>query len=67
MSVKEALHRLVDTLPEAEAAQLLTDLQEQVDDERLSAGDIAAIERGRADLAAGRPLTLDQVKQKYGL
>jgi predicted transcriptional regulator len=67
MSVKEELHRLVDNLPEDEAAHLLKDLREELDDEPLTPQDLAAIQRGLDDVEAGRSITLTELKQKYGL
>ena len=67
MSVKEELHRLVDILPEDEATRLLRDLQDEMDSELLTPQDLAAVERGREDIRAGRSITLIDLKQKYGL
>jgi hypothetical protein len=67
MSVKEELHRLVDILPEDEAMRLLRDLQDEMDPELLTPQDLAAVERGREDLRAGRSIALTDLKQKYGL
>jgi hypothetical protein len=67
MSFKEELHRLVDILPEDQATSLLRDLQDEMDPELLTHQDLAAVERGREDLRAGRSIALTDLKQKYGL
>jgi hypothetical protein len=67
MSVKEELHRLVDTLPEDEAARLLRDLQDAMDDEPLSSADLASIDHGLEDLRVGRSISLAELKKKYEL
>lgn len=67
MSVKEELHRLVETLPEDEAAHLLKVLRDEMDDEPLTPQDLTALQRGLEDLDAGRSITLAELKQKYGL
>jgi hypothetical protein len=63
MSVKEELHRLVDTLPEDEAARLLRDLQDAMDDEPLSSADLASIDHGLEDLRVGRSISLAELKR----
>jgi hypothetical protein len=66
MSVREELHRLVDTLPEDQVQRLLHELQD-TGDEPLTSADIAAVDRGLGDLRAGRSITLDDLKAKYGV
>jgi len=76
MTTRDALHRLIDALPDAalpEAERVLVHLtapsvvdpvlqaflDAPVDDEPLSAADVAAIEEGRADLAHAQRLSLE--------
>ena len=72
MTTKEALHSLVDELPEdqAELARfLLEDLQNAADsggpphDEE----SLASLDRGLADIAAGRVKPLDDYEREHGL
>ena len=67
MTSKVELHRLVDDLPDEEAARLLHGLRDEMDEEPLSKQDLASVERGLEDLSAGRSVTLAELKQKYGL
>lgn len=79
MTTREKLHRLVDELAEAELAptlrlvetqrhdpmlQALADAPE--DDEPWTDQDEAAVAEGRADLAAGRTISLDEMLRKHG-
>ena len=67
MPLKEALHRLVDQLPETEmpvAVRFLEFLCADTDQEPLSADDRAAIQRARDDLRQGRSVSLDELKQE---
>lgn len=79
MTTREKLHRLVDELAEAELAptlrlvetqrhdpmlQALADAPE--DDEPWTDEDEAAVAEGRADLAAGRTVSLDEMLRKHG-
>jgi predicted transcriptional regulator len=79
MTTREKLHRLVDELAEAELAptlrlvetqrhepmlQALADAPE--DDEPWTDEDEAAVAEGRADLAAGRTISLDEMLRKHG-
>lgn len=77
MVTKADLHEMVDKLKRTElatAALLLAKVHEDplwaalqavpFDDEPGTAEDIAAIERGRADIRAGRVKSLEQVKQE---
>lgn len=76
---RDALHRAVDQLPDDQvepAIRLLRDLEAKADplirllreapedDEELSADDLVALEEARADMAAGRVLTHDQVRRR---
>jgi len=79
MTTREKLHRLVDELADAELAptlrlvetqrhdpmlQALADAPE--DDEPWTEEDEAAVAEGRADLAAGRTISLDEMLRKDG-
>ena len=67
MPLKEALHKLVDQLPETEmpvAVRFLELLCADTDQEPLSADDRAAIQRARDDVRQGRSVSLDELKQE---
>jgi hypothetical protein len=72
MTTGEALHRLVDELPEdrAELARVcLEDLQGAAGDDGppLDAEALASLDRGITDVAAGRVKSLDEYKRERGL
>lgn len=72
MTIKEALHHLVDELPEDQtelARVLLEDLRDagDVDGPPLDAETLASLDRGLDDIAAGRVKPLDQYKRERGL
>jgi hypothetical protein len=72
MTTKEALHHLVDELPEdqAELARvLLEDLRNAADagGPPLDEETRASLDRGLADIAAGRVKPLDEYKRERGL
>lgn len=71
---KDALHRLVDELPEdqlAEAHQFLQDLvrgaNSEAADEPLDPETLASLERGLEDIRAGRVKSLEQYEKDRGL
>ena len=79
MTTREKLHRLVDELADAELAptlrlvetqrhdpmlQALADAPE--DDEPWTDEDEAATAEGRADIAAGRTISLEEILRKHG-
>jgi hypothetical protein len=77
---REALHELVECIPETEivAAQrlmerLATDasfraaLSSPLDDEPVTEGDAQAIARARADLRAGRVVSHDEMLREFGI
>jgi predicted transcriptional regulator len=75
-TTKEQLHRLVDDLSESEADAALRVLADPlvraiasapVDDEPLTAEDEAAITEGKADIAAGRTVPLEEIERRYGI
>ena len=72
MTTKEALHHLVDELPEGQtelARMLLEDLRDaaDVDGPPLDPETLASLDRGLADTAAGRVKPLDEYKRERGL
>jgi predicted transcriptional regulator len=72
MTTKEALHHLVDELPEDQtelARVLLEDLRNSADvgGPPLDAETLASLDRGLADIAAGRVKPLDEYKRERGL
>ena len=79
MTTKERLHKLVDELSEQEAGDALqyiaskheSDLASWLDsrpedDEPLTPEEQTAIDEGRADLAAGRLTSLEEVERELG-
>lgn len=72
MTTKEALHHLVDELPEDQtelARVLLEDLRDAADagGPPLDEEALASLDRGLADIAAGRVKPLDEYKRDRGL
>ena len=72
MTVREALHRLVDELPEDQAElarQWLEDLRNAADasGEPLDAETLASLDRGLADIEAGRVKSLEDYERERGL
>ncbi len=74
MPTKDALHRLVDELPEdqlKEAHEFLQDLVRGADskaaDEPLDSGTRASLERGLDDIRRGRVKSLEQYEKERGL
>lgn len=72
MTTREALHHLVDELPDeqAELARAwLEDLREATDENGppLDAETLASIDRGLADVAAGRVKSLEEYERERGL
>jgi hypothetical protein len=72
MTTREALHRLVDELPDdrAELARIwLEDLRDAADEHgpALDADTLASLDRGIADVADGRVKSLDEYKRERGL
>jgi hypothetical protein len=67
MSVRENVHRIVDTLPEERLDDVLDYLAEMSEpDEPLSAETRAAIEGGLDDIRSGRTIGLEEYRQKRG-
>jgi hypothetical protein len=81
MTTKEALHQLVDSLPDGalDAAErhlraLQTDdpvvrahLLGPLDDEAETEEERRAVDEARADLQAGRVVSMDQIKREFGV
>jgi len=72
MTTKEALHHLVDELPEDQtelARVLLEDLRGAADPggPPLDAETLTSLDRGLADIAAGRIKPLEEYKRERGL
>ena len=72
MTTREALHQLVDQLPEnqAELAHVwLLDLRDAADEDGPPFGQetLASLDRGLADLAAGRVKPLAEYERERGL
>lgn len=69
MTVKEELHRLIDDLPEEQARELLEDLRDAADADGppLDAEALASLDRGLADIAAGRVKPLEDYERERGL
>ncbi len=78
MTTKEKLQRLVSGLSEHEAERALVLVEGEFedpltralerapeDDEPITEEDKAAISEGRADVAAGRTISLDEFEHKY--
>ena len=71
MTTREALHQLVDELPDdkAELARVwLEDLRNAADENGppLDADALASIDRGLADVAAGRVKSLEEYQRERG-
>jgi len=72
MTTREALHHLVDELPDdqAELARIwLEDLRDAADEHgaSLDTDTLASLDRGIADVADGRVKSLDEYKRERGL
>ncbi len=72
MTTREALHHLIDELPEgqAELARVwLEDLRHAADEDGppLDSEALASLDRGLADVAAGRVKSLEEYERERGL
>jgi hypothetical protein len=68
MTTKDRLHRLVDELDDANADELLDYAQWlQHTTDTLTAEELAQVEQGKAELAAGEYVTLEGLRRKLGL
>jgi predicted transcriptional regulator len=63
---KEELHQLIDGLSEEQASQLLDDLRDAADTggAPLSAESLESLDRGIADIAAGRVVPLEEFERQ---
>ncbi len=79
MTTKERLHKLIDELSEIEAERALALVQKEredpviatphdapEEDEDISAEEEAAAAEGRADIAAGRTISHEEMLRRYG-
>lgn len=76
MSTKEALHRLIEELPDEQAERLLRSIEDPVeralalapiDDEPLTPEDEAALQDGREALARGDILSTEELRRELGI
>ncbi len=72
MTTKDALHHLVDELPDGQidlARELLEDLRDGADigGSALDAETLESLDRGLADISTGRVKPLDEYKRERGL
>lgn len=80
MTTKERLHKLVDELSESEAKRALSLVEKEredpviaafrnapEDDEPWTDEDETAAAEGRADIAAGRTISLAEIKREFDL
>lgn len=76
MTTKEALHRLIDELPDEQAERLLHGISDPVlrarayapdDDEPETAEEAEAVAEGLADLEHGDVVTTEQLRRSLGL
>ena len=68
LTVRENVHQMVDTLPEASLAEVLDYLAElSGPEETLSAETLAGIEEGLADIRGGRMIGLEEYRRTRGV
>ena len=69
MTVKEELHLLIDGLPDEQARDLLEDLRNASDTDGapLDEEALASLDRGLADIAANRMISLDDFEREHPL
>ncbi len=76
MTTKEALHRLIDELPDDQAEQILHGILDPVlharalapiDDEPETPEEVSAVAEGIADLERGDVLTTEQLRRELGM
>jgi hypothetical protein len=72
MTTREALHHLVDQLPDDQvdlARHWLEDLRDAADDDgpALDAAALASLDQGLADVSVGRTKPLEQYERERGL
>lgn len=67
MTVKEAIHHLVDKLTDAEAAALLDYLNMRADPETLTDDEMARVRQARAELERGDYVTIEELRKELQL
>ena len=67
MTVRESIHKVVDTLPEERLTSALDYLVELGDDTDVSPETEEAIAEGLADIRSGRTTPIDELRHKYEL
>lgn len=76
MTTKEALHRLIDALPDEEAERLLLTIEDPVarslalaplDDEPETPDEAAAVAEARAEIARGEAQSTAELRRALGL
>ena len=69
MTVKEELHRLIEELEDDHARELLDDLKDAADANGppLDSETRASLDRGLADIAADRVISLEEFENKHPL
>jgi hypothetical protein len=69
VTVKEELHQLIDALPDEHARELLEDLRDAADADGppLDSEALASLDRGLADIAADRVISLEEFERKHPL
>jgi len=67
VTVKEALHQLIDGLDDEQARDLLAELLEtaDLDGPALDEEALASLEWGLADIAANRTIALEDIERQY--
>ena len=67
VTTKDALHDIIDALTDSEAEKLLKLAEETFEPGPLTEEDHAAIERGLADIRAGRVVSTEEVRRRFNL
>ena len=65
-SVKETIHQIVDTLSAEEAEDLLDYLNLRADPDTLTDEELRRVAEGRAEIARGEYVTLEQIQRRRG-
>ena len=67
MTVKEELHQLIDRLADEQARDLLEDLRDAADADGppLDAEALASLDRGLADIASNRMISLEDFEREH--
>jgi predicted transcriptional regulator len=69
VTVKDELHLLIDRLADEQARELLADLRDAADADGppLDPEALASLDRGLADIASGRTITLEDFEREHPL